>query len=129
MENHNQSQPTTLDDLAAMINGGFAHVQKQIDDVKGTMTEMAEELTAIHEDVRYLRRSVDMLVCNDAAQDTAIQTLTARVTRLEKKVGLANYPPKKTLNYTPNEARLRQDAIPHAGGAEAPLDRNQGQAR
>jgi hypothetical protein len=30
-----------------------------------------------------------MLVRNDAAQDAAINTLTARVTRLEKKVGLA----------------------------------------
>jgi hypothetical protein len=50
---------------------------------------MLAELTATHEDVRYLRRSMDMLVRNDAAQDAAIKTLTARVTRLEKKVGIA----------------------------------------
>jgi hypothetical protein len=45
---------------------------------------------ATHEDVRYLRRSMDMLVRNDAAQEAAIKTLTARVTRLEKKVGLTH---------------------------------------
>jgi hypothetical protein len=53
---------------------------------KGTMSDMAEELTAIREDVGYPRRSLDMLVRNDAGQDAAIKTLTARVTRLEKKV-------------------------------------------
>jgi hypothetical protein len=58
--------------------------------LKSTMSDMAEELTATHEDVRYLCRSMDMLVRNDAAQDAAITTLTARVTRLEKKVGLVN---------------------------------------
>jgi hypothetical protein len=31
---------------------------------------------------------VDMLVRDDAAQDAAMKTLTARVTHLEKKVGL-----------------------------------------
>jgi hypothetical protein len=83
-------KPTTLDDLAAMINGGFTTMQKQIDAVKGTMKDMAEELNATHQDVRHLRRSVDMLVRNDTAQDAAIKTLAARVTRLEKNVGLAN---------------------------------------
>jgi hypothetical protein len=51
---------------------------------------MLNELTAMHEDVRYLRRSVDMPIRNDAAQDAAIETLTARVHRPEKKVGLVN---------------------------------------
>jgi cell division protein FtsB len=49
---------------------------------------MMEDLTATHEAVRYLWRSVDMLVRDDAAQDAAMKTLTARVTHLEKKVGL-----------------------------------------
>ncbi len=61
-----------------------------LSDLKDTMKDMVEELTATHEDVRYLRRSVDMLVRNDAAQDAAIKTLATRVQRLEKKVGLAN---------------------------------------
>jgi hypothetical protein len=33
---------------------------------------------------------MDMLVRNDAAQDAALKTLTARVTRLEKNVGILN---------------------------------------
>jgi hypothetical protein len=86
-----------------MINQGFTEMQKHIDqrldtmatkaelrEMKGIMQDMVEELNATHEDVRYLRRSVDMLVRNDAAQDAAIKTLTASVTLLEKKVGLAN---------------------------------------
>jgi chromosome segregation ATPase len=89
--------PTTIEELAAMI---YKHMDEQMDglrgemsdlsDLKDTMKDMVEELTATHEDVRYLRRSVDMLVRNDAAQDAAINTLATRVQRLEKKVGLAN---------------------------------------
>jgi type II secretory pathway component PulM len=75
MATHNH-KPTTLDDLAVMINGGFTTMQEQIDDVKGTMKDMAEELNATLEDVRYLRRSADMLVRNDAAQDAAITPST-----------------------------------------------------
>jgi hypothetical protein len=92
---------TTLDDLAAMINEGFTQTQKHIDQrldgmegrldkMDDVLKDMAGELTATHEDVRYLRRSMSMLVRNDAAQDAAIKTLAARVTRLEKTVGLAN---------------------------------------
>jgi hypothetical protein len=83
-------QPTTLDDLAAMLNGGLTAMQQHMDarldalrgemtGMKGTMQQMLDELTATHEDVRYLRRSVDMLVRNDAVQEAAITTLTAHV--------------------------------------------------
>ena len=58
--------------------------------LKSPMSDMAEGLTAMHRDVRYVRSTVTMLVHNDAAQDAAINPLTARVARLEKKVGLAN---------------------------------------
>jgi hypothetical protein len=58
--------------------------------MKGVMTEMLDELTVTHEDVRYVRTTVNMLVRNDAAQDAAINIPTARVTRLEKKVGLTS---------------------------------------
>jgi hypothetical protein len=54
--------------------------------MKGVMTEMLDELTVTHEDVRYVRTTVNMLVRNDAA----INIPTARVTRLEKKVGLTS---------------------------------------
>jgi hypothetical protein len=75
-------KPITLDDLAAMMNQGFTTMQKHMDEqldalrgemggrlgnVEGILQDMVEELNATHEDVRYLRRSVDMLVRNDAA--------------------------------------------------------------
>ena len=98
MRKKNQPKPTTLDDLAAMINHSFTEAQQHTDaqvaalngELTGIMKDMAEELTATHEDVRYVRNTVTKLVRNDVAQDAAINTLSARVARLEKKVGLAN---------------------------------------
>jgi chaperonin cofactor prefoldin len=98
MTKKNQPKSTTLDDLAAMINRSFTEAQKHTDtqlaalrgELTGIMKDMAEELTATHEDVRYIRTTVNLLVRNDVAQDAAINTLSARVARLEKKVGLAN---------------------------------------
>jgi hypothetical protein len=90
-----KNRPTTIEALAATIYTHMASKEDikelwaEVNGMKGTMQEMAQELTATHEDVRYLRRSVDMLVHNDVAQDAAIKALTARVTRLEKKLGLA----------------------------------------
>jgi chaperonin cofactor prefoldin len=97
----NQPKPTTLDDLAAMINQGFTETQKYIDqrlggmdqrldDMKDVLRDVVQELNATHEDVRYIRTTVNLLVRHDAAQDAAMKTLSARVARLERKVGLAN---------------------------------------
>ena len=72
-------------------HGGPSHDETEsIEAVKDTMQEMLDELNATHEDVRDIRRTVTALVRNDAAQDAAIKILTARITRLKKKVGLAN---------------------------------------
>jgi chaperonin cofactor prefoldin len=101
MTKKRQPKPTTLDDLAAMINQGFTETQQyidkrlggmdqQLDDMKGVLKDVVQELNATHEDVRYIRTTVNLLVRNDVAQDAAIKTLSARVARLEKKVGLAN---------------------------------------
>jgi hypothetical protein len=65
-----------------------AETKEGVTELKGHMRDMMEDLTATHEAVRYLWRSVDMLVRDDAAQDVAMKTLTAQVTHLEKKVGL-----------------------------------------
>jgi chaperonin cofactor prefoldin len=84
-----------------MINQGFTETQQdidkrlggmdqQLDDMKGVLKDVVQELNATHEDVRYIRTTVNLLVHNDVAQDAAIKTLSARVARLEKKVGLAN---------------------------------------
>jgi hypothetical protein len=98
MAKRNPPKPTTLDDLAAMINFSFTEAQKHMDaqlaslkgELTGIMKDMAEELTATHEDVRYIRTTVNLLVRNDVAQDAAIKTLSVRVARLEKNVGLVN---------------------------------------
>jgi chaperonin cofactor prefoldin len=99
-QHHN---PTTLDDLAAMINQGFIETQKHVDkrlderrddmatkgevnEGKQTMNEMLEELTATHEDVRYVRNTVTILVTSDAAHEAAIESLRKRMERVENKV-------------------------------------------
>ena len=69
MTKKNLPQPTTLDDLATMINHGFTETQQYIDkhlggmdqrlgkmdqrldDMKGVLKDMIQELTATHEDV------------------------------------------------------------------------------
>ena len=97
----NTRKPTTFDDLAAIITHGFTETQQHIAERLDAMDarlgkaeqiqkDMLEKLSATHEDVRYLRRSVDMLVRSNAAQDAAIKTLAIHVTRLEKKISLAN---------------------------------------
>ena len=94
MTKKNQPKSTTLDDLTAMINQGFTETQQyldtRLDEMKGVLTDVVQELHATHEDVRYIRTTVNLLVRNDVAQDAAIKTLSARVARLEKKVGLTN---------------------------------------
>lgn len=94
MAQHTPPQPTTLDDVALMINQGFTETQKHIDQsigkVECVLKDVVEELHATHEDVRYVQNTVTMLVKSDAAQDAVLMTLTARVTRLEKKVGLTH---------------------------------------
>jgi chaperonin cofactor prefoldin len=51
------------------------------------MKEMIEELTATHEDVRYVRNTVTMLAQSDAAHEAAIASLRKRLERVERKVG------------------------------------------
>ena len=65
-----------------------AETKEGVTELKGLVTDVMQELTATHEDVRYLRRSVDMLVRSDAAQEAAIESLRTRVERVERKVGM-----------------------------------------
>jgi predicted nucleic acid-binding Zn-ribbon protein len=60
-------------------------------DLKGLMKEMLEDLTATHEDVRYVRTTVTMLAQSDAAHEAAIESLRKRLERVERKVGSAKY--------------------------------------
>jgi len=66
-----------------------AETKEGVTELKGLVTDMMEELTATHEDVRYVRNTVTMLVTSDAAHEAAIESLRTRVERVEKKVGLA----------------------------------------
>lgn len=92
----NNRKPMSIEDLAEMINKGFMgtqdHVNSRIDHVDSRIDEMQknilEELNAMHEDVRYLKNTVTVLVQSDAAQDTSIEHLHTRVHRVEKKIGL-----------------------------------------
>jgi hypothetical protein len=66
-----------------------AEVKESMTVVKETMHEMLGELTATHEDVRYVRTSVTMLARSDAAHEAAIESLRKRLERVERKVGMA----------------------------------------
>jgi chaperonin cofactor prefoldin len=56
--------------------------------LKGLMKDMLDEITATHEDVRYVRHTVTMLVKSDAAHEAATESLRKRVERVERKVGI-----------------------------------------
>ena len=104
------TNPLTLADLRAALTGvatkedlkavatqetvttimeTVAAVKESMTVVKETMNEMSGELTAIHEDVRYVRTSVTMLARSDAAHEAAIEALRKRLERVERKVGMA----------------------------------------
>ncbi len=53
------------------------------------MKDMLEDLTATHEDVRYVRTTVTMQAHSDAAHEAAIESLRKRLERVERKVGIA----------------------------------------
>jgi chaperonin cofactor prefoldin len=71
------SEPATKGDLQAAIS-----------ELRGIMTDMMQELHATHEDVRYIRNTVTMLVRSDAAHEAAIESLRTRLERVERKVGI-----------------------------------------
>jgi predicted nucleic acid-binding Zn-ribbon protein len=52
------------------------------------MQDMLEELTATHDDVRSVPTTVDMLAQSDAAHEAAIESLSKRLERVERKVGI-----------------------------------------
>ena len=79
--NNQSREPATKADLRAMKT-------EIIDAVKDTMKETMEELTATHEDVRYVRNTVNMLVRSDAAHEAAIESLRTRLERVKRKVGI-----------------------------------------
>jgi putative protein kinase ArgK-like GTPase of G3E family len=65
-----------------------AQTKEGVTELTGLVTDMMQELTATHEDVRYVRNTVTMLVQSDAAHEAAIESLRKRVERVERKVGI-----------------------------------------
>jgi chaperonin cofactor prefoldin len=65
-----------------------AETKEGVTEITGLVTDMMQELTATHEDVRYVRTMGTMLVRNDAAHEAAIESLRTRVERVERKVGI-----------------------------------------
>lgn len=84
----------TIEDLAALMQRTMASkedvatMHQRINKVEHLQKDILEELTATHEDVRYIRNTVSMLVQSDAAHEAAIAELKTRVHRVEQKVGL-----------------------------------------
>jgi peptidoglycan hydrolase CwlO-like protein len=66
-----------------------AETKEGVTELKGLMKDMLEELTATHEDVRYVRTTVTMQARSDAAHEAAIESLRKRLDRVERKVGIA----------------------------------------
>ena len=90
-----QKNTEEINSLAIAVKKGFKEVHErmatkdELNTLKETQKDMLEELNATHDDVRYVRNTVHILVKHDTAQDTAIQSLSARVHRLERKAGIA----------------------------------------
>jgi hypothetical protein len=75
-------------DTLSVVMETAAETKEGVTELKGLMNDMLEELTATHEDVRYVRNTVTMLVKTDAAHEAAIESLRKRVERAERKVGI-----------------------------------------
>jgi hypothetical protein len=66
-----------------------AETKESVTSLTGLMKDMLEEVTATHEDVRYVRTTMTMLARSDAAHEAAIESLSKRLERVERKVGIA----------------------------------------
>jgi hypothetical protein len=113
MRNNNQSsEPVTKADLGVMkteiieavkdsvqelatqetvsaVMETVAETKESVTALTGLMTEMMQEVTATHDDVRYVRTTVTTLAQSDAAHEAAIESLRKRLQQVERKVGMA----------------------------------------
>jgi hypothetical protein len=63
-----------------------AETKESVTELTGLMKDMLQELTATHEDVRYVRTTVSTLAQSDAAHEAAIESLRKRREQVERKV-------------------------------------------
>jgi hypothetical protein len=86
----------TTEDLKALapqetvnaIRETVAETKEGVTEFTGLMKDMLQDLTATHEDVRYVRTTVTILARSDAAHEAAIESLRKRLERVERKVGI-----------------------------------------
>jgi septation ring formation regulator EzrA len=65
-----------------------AETKEGVTSLTGLMKDTLQELTATHDDVRYVRTTVTTLARSDAAHEAAIESLQKRLERVERKMGI-----------------------------------------
>jgi methyl-accepting chemotaxis protein len=75
-------------EMVSTVMEAVAETKEGVTELTGLMQDMLEELTATHDDVRYVRTTVTTLAQSDAAHEAAIESLTKRVERVERNVGI-----------------------------------------
>ena len=83
-----QEALNALTTKVSTVTETVAETKEGLTSLTGLMQDMLEELTATHEDVRYVRTSVTMLARTDAAHEAAIESLRKRLEYVERKVGI-----------------------------------------
>jgi hypothetical protein len=79
---------TTQETVSAVVET-VAETKEGVTELKGGMKDMMEEITATHQDVRYVRASMTMLARSDALLEAAIESPRRRQERVERKVRMA----------------------------------------
>lgn len=62
-------------EMVSTMMEAVAETKEGVTELTGLMQDMLEELTATHEDVRYVRTTVTMLAQSDAAHEAAIESI------------------------------------------------------
>jgi|SRR6266850_3277732 len=76
-------------ETVSVVMETVAETKEGMTALTGLMQDMLEELTATHDDVRSIRTTMTMLARSDAAHEAAIESLSKRLERVERKVGIA----------------------------------------
>ena len=85
-------QKMTIEDLAVMVKRGFDDVTSRMatkQDLAELRKEFHERMSIMEDDIHDIKGALGPLVHMVAAMDTEIKNLNMRVSRLERKVGIA----------------------------------------
>jgi hypothetical protein len=81
-----QEALNALTTKVSTVTETVAETKEDVTALTGLMKDTLQELTATHEDVRYVRTTVTMQARGDAAHEAAIESLRKRMERVERKV-------------------------------------------